>query len=339
MILAGDIGGTHSRLAFVTGEEGQFAIVAEAIFPSREYAAFDEVLDRFLAEQQRPVRRACFGVAGPVRGNRSEATNLPWVVDGRSLAKRLHLDAVRVINDLEANAYGIGALKAEDFSILQAGAAAAQGNAAVIAAGTGLGEAGLYWDGARHHPFATEGGHADFAPQDPLGMELFQYLRAEFGHVSAERVLSGPGLFNIYRFLRDTGHGEEPGWLAEQLQGHDASPIIARLGVAGAPEICVRALDLFVSAYGAEASNLALKTMATGGLYLGGGIAPKILPKLQAPIFLQAFLSKGRLRPLLEGVPVRVILNEKAGLLGAARCAALLGVARSAPAPAGGGRR
>jgi glucokinase len=337
MILAGDIGGTHARLAFVTSEDGRFTIVTEASFPSREHASLEEVLDQFLSDHRRPVEQACFGVAGPVRGNRSDATNLPWVVDGRSLAKRLRLDEVRVINDLEATAYGIGALAAEDFLVLQAGTAGARGNTAVIAAGTGLGEAGLYWDGRRHHPFATEGGHADFAPQDALQTELLQYLRTQFDHVSYERVLSGPGLFNIYRFLRDAGRAEEPAWLAGQLKDRDPSPVITRVGLEGTSELCVRALDLFVSVYGAEAGNLAQKLLATGGVYVGGGIAPQILPKLKTPIFRLAFLAKGRMQPLLEAIPVRVILNEKAGLLGAARCAFLSGTPQSPPSPGGGG--
>ncbi len=321
MILAGDIGGTHARLAFVTVEGKNLSITAEATYPSREYTSLEAVLDRFLSEHRQPVRHACFGIAGPVRDNRGDATNLAWVVDGGSLAQRLHLDEVRVINDLEANAYGIGVLTAKDFHLLQAGAAGLPGNAAIIAAGTGLGEAGLYWDGTRHRPYATEGGHTDFAPRDPLEAELLWYLRAQFDHVSYERVVSGPGLFNIYRFLRETGRAEEPEWLAKQLTGQDASPIIARLGLEGSPEICTRALDLFVSAYGAETGNLALKVMATGGIYLGGGIAPRILPKLTGALFLEAFRSKGRLRPLLEAIPVRVILNERTALLGAACCA------------------
>jgi glucokinase len=339
MILAGDIGGTHARLAFVTVEGRSLSIAAETIYSSRKYASLEDVLDRFLSEHRQPVQHACFGVAGPVRDNRSDATNLPWVVDGRSLGGRLRLDEVRVINDLEANAYGIGALEAKDFLVLQTGAAGPRGNAAVIAAGTGLGEAGLYWDGNRHHPFAAEGGHADFAARDPLEAELLRYLRTQFDHVSYERVVSGPGLFNIYRFLRETGRAEEPGWLAEQLKGRDASPLIARLGLEGAPEICMRALDLFVSAYGAEAGNLALKVLATGGVYLGGGIAPQILPKLKEPIFLEAFRSKGRMRPLLEAMPVRVILNEQAALLGAAWCASQAGAVQAIPATRGGGGR
>ncbi len=337
MILAGDIGGTHARLALATAEEGRLKVVAEDSFPSREHVSLEAVLDRFLSKHRLPVRQACFGVAGPVRDNRSDATNLPWVVDGRSLAGRLRLDEVQVINDLEANAYGIGALAAEDFLVLQAGVAGARGNAAVISAGTGLGEAGLYWDGRRHHPFATEGGHADFAPRDALEAELLGHLGTRFGHVSYERVLSGPGLVNIYGFLRDAGGAEEPAWLAEQLKAQEPAPLISRLGLEGTPEICVRALDLCVSIYGAEAGNLALRMLATGGVYVGGGIAPRILSKLQEPPFLQAFLAKCRLRPLLAAIPVRVILNERAALLGAARCASLSGGAPSAPAGRGGG--
>jgi glucokinase len=195
----------------------------------------------------------------------------------------------------------------------------------VISAGTGLGEAGLAWDGCRHHPFATEGGHADFAPVDGLQIELLRFLMKELGHVSVERVCSGPGLHNIYRFLRDTNRAEEPAWLREAIEGHDPAAVIAEMALAGRSELCARALDLMVSIYGAEAGNLALKIMARGGVYLGGGIPPRILPRLRAPLFLEAFRAKGRLRPLLEGMPVHVIVNDQAALLGAARCAALRG--------------
>ncbi len=254
--------------------------------------------------------------------------NLPWVVDAESLARelRLELGAVRLINDLEANAYGIAALESGDLVTLNAGAAGAAGNRAVISVGTGLGEAGLFWDGTSHRPFACEGGHADFAPRDGTETELLLYLRSkfrEFDHVSYERVLSGPGLRQIYEFLRDTGRGEEPAWLRQALgQAKDPTPVISNAGLEGRCESCAKALDLFVSFYGAEAGNLALKVMATGGVYVGGGIAPRILRKLQGPLFLAAFTAKGRMRPLMEAMPVHVITKETTALLGAA-CAAM----------------
>lgn len=323
MILAGDVGGTNTRLAFVEATGDRLTLIVEEIFPSREHANLEAVLRKFMSSHRLPVEQACFGVAGPVRHGRCDATNLPWVVDARQLARELGLEAVGLINDLEANAYGIAALEPKDFVVLNAGAPDAEGNAAIIAAGTGLGEAGLYWNGRQHRPFATEGGHATFAPRTPVEMDLLRHLLTEFEHVSYERVVSGPGLLNIYRFLRDTGRAEEPAWLAERMRQQEAPAIIAQAALEGTSALCVQALDLFMSLYGAEAGNLALKAMATGGVFVGGGIAPKIIQQLKDSTFMAAFTAKGRMRPLLEAMPVRIILNEKTALLGAARCATL----------------
>ena len=326
MILAGDIGGTKTRLALFTATGERLESIVEETFPSREHSGLDEIVRAFVSQQQMSVTHAGFGVAGPVKHSRSETTNLPWVVDARQLAGQLGIASVVLINDLEANAYGVAALEAKDFVILSHGAPDAEGNAAIIAAGTGLGEAGLYWDGAQHHPFACEGGHTDFAPRNELEIELLRYLLTRFTRVSYERVLSGPGLYNIYQFLRDTGRGKEPVWLTEELREQDPAATISQAALTDRSALCVQALDLFVSLYGAEAGNLALKVMATGGLYVGGGIAPKILQKLQDSTFVQAFITKGRMQPLLEAMPVRVILNDKTALLGAARCALLRAV-------------
>lgn len=323
MILAGDIGGTKTTLAFFEVEGGRLKPVVEETFPSREHSGLEEIVGKFVASQKLPVQRACFGVAGPVKRGSSETPNLAWVVDARLLAGQLGLRTVRLVNDLEANAYGIAALEAKDFVLLNKGEPDAEGNAAIISAGTGLGEAGLYWDGQQHHPFASEGGHADFAPQSDLELELLRYLLRQFAHVSWERVLSGPGLLNIYKFLRDTGRGVEPAWLAEEMRQRDPSAAISRIAPEGRSTLCEEALHLFVSLYGAEAGNLALKVMATGGVFVGGGIAPKIIQKLQDSTFMAAFTAKGRMAPLLEAMPVRVILNDKTALLGAARVAAL----------------
>ena len=323
MILAGDIGGTNTRLAIAEVDRERLKLVAEETFPSREYTNLEAVLGKYVSSHRLPVERACFGVAGPVRHGRCDATNLAWVVDSRRLATQLGLDRVGLINDLEANAYGIAALEPKDFAVLNEGAANAEGNAAIIAAGTGLGEAGLYWDGAQHRPFASEGGHTTFAPRSALEMDLLRYLLTRFAHVSCERVVSGPGLLNIYTFLRDTGRGEEPAWLAERMREQDPPAVVAEAALQGQSPLCLQALELFVSLYGAEAGNLALKIMATGGVYLGGGIAPKILPMLKEPTFMDAFTGKGRMKPLLQAMPVRVILNDKTALLGAARYAAL----------------
>jgi glucokinase len=249
--------------------------------------------------------------------------NLPWVVDAGELAGMLGLAQVALINDLQANAYGIPLLGEEDFAVLNPGRPDPAGPIAVISAGTGLGESMAVWDDTAHRPLPTEGGHADFAPRNELETELLLYLRAEFGRVSYERVLSGPGLGNIYRFLRDSRHlPENPAVVAEMGQG-DAAAAIARAALAGSCPLCGQALDLFVSLYGAEAGNLALRTLATGGVFVGGGIAPKIIDRLQGPAFMLAFTAKGRLSPLLETIPVRVILNDRTALLGAGRCALL----------------
>ncbi|HEU4401441.1 MAG TPA: glucokinase [Candidatus Polarisedimenticolia bacterium] len=323
MILAGDIGGTRTRLALFEAEGRGPAQVDGETFASREHGGLAEIVAKFLAGRPGRVSRACFGIAGPVRDGRCETTNLPWVVDARDLARDLRIESARLINDLEANAYGLAALRPEDFAVLHTGEPDPAGNAALIAAGTGLGEAGLFWDGRRHRPFATEGGHGDFAPRDDLEIDLLRYLKRDQGHVSWERVLSGPGLHAIYLFLRDGGHGDETPWVAERLRREDPAAVIATAAIEGRSALCGRALDLFVALYGAEAGNLALKVMATGGVYVGGGIAPRILARLKGSGFMDAFLDKGRMRPLLERMPVRIILNDAAALLGAARCAVL----------------
>ena len=325
MILAGDIGGTNTRLALFAAERGRLETAAEATYPSQNYSGLDEIVTEFVRARQFSATRAGFGVAGPVRDARCQATNLPWVVDARQLAGQLGLDSVVLINDVEANAYGIATLGTSDFAVLHEGRFNAQGNAAVISPGTGLGEAGLYWDGSRYLPFATEGGHASFAPNDEFQGDLLRYLRRQFGHVSWERVLSWPGLFNIYQWLRDTGRGPEPPWLAAELQKGDPPAVISRIALDGQSELCAKALDLFVTLLGSEAGNFALKVIATGGLYVGGGIAPKILNKLGSAAFREALVGKGRMRPVLEEIPVRVILSDKAALRGAAHCAALRG--------------
>ncbi len=323
MILAGDIGGTNARLGVFDPNSGALREVASETFPSRQYKSLEEIVAKFAAAHPANLTHACFGIAGPVRNGKAEASNLAWVVDASSLAKAARVSHLRLINDLEANAYGIGALNEKDFTVLNPGARDAEGNAAVIAAGTGLGEAGLFWDGKRHHAFATEGGHCDFSPRDELEGELLLYLRREFAHASWERVLSGPGLYNIYRFLRERGGGEEPRWFADEVRRSDPSAAVSRAALENKCELCVKALDMFVSFYGSEAGNLALKTMALGGVYIGGGIAPKIVSKLAQPAFMKSFTAKGRMAALLGAIPVRVILNDLTALIGAARCAAL----------------
>ncbi len=325
MILAGDIGGTNARLAYFQPQNGHLHLVSERVFPSREHSELGEIVAEFLGDSKTRPEAACFGIAGPVQNGRVETSNLPWVIEQSRLAKQIHLPGTLLINDLEASAWGIGALVAADLVPLNRVSRPAMGNQAVIAPGTGLGEAGLFWDGSRHHVFACEGGHTDFGPQGELQIELLQFLRTRFEHVSYERILSGPGLVNVYEFLKDRGCGTESAEFAAELKKGDPAAVISRAALDGNEKLAVQALDLWISVYGAEASNLALKAMATGGLFLAGGISPKVLSKLQGPIFMQSFLDKGRLRPLLVGTPVQVVTNEKAGLLGAARCAVARG--------------
>jgi glucokinase len=318
MILAGDIGGTNARLAYFQPQSGSLHIVSERIFPSREYSELGEIVTQFLAEGADRPQTACFGIAGPVRNGRVETSNLPWVVEQTRLAEQIQLPATLLINDLEATAWGIAALSPTDLVPLNS-VPRSPGNQAIIAPGTGLGQAGLFWNGSQHQVFACEGGHCDFAPQDELQMELLRFLEHRYGHVSYERVLSGPGLVNVYEFLC-TKNGKAEATVAPSAH-EDAAAEISRSAQNGSSPLAEKALDLWISIYGAEAGNLALKTMATGGIFLGGGISPKILPKLKGPLFMEGFLNKGRLRPLLESIAVQVITNDKAGLLGAARCA------------------
>ncbi|HIJ88203.1 MAG TPA: glucokinase [Desulfuromonadales bacterium] len=321
LILAGDIGGTSTRLAYFDTTGGTLEPVVEKRFPSRESGSLEEIVDRFAAEQGLTIANACFGIAGPVRNGHVRTPNLPWSVDSAVLSRILRIPAVRLINDLEANAYGIALLQPEDLVVLNPGSADPVGTIAVISAGTGLGEALAYWDGAAHRPLSCEGGHADFAPRTQLETDLLLFLRAEHGRVSTERVVSGPGICNIYRFLRDVRHFPENRSVAEAMLLGDPAAVISRAALAGECPLCVQVLDLFISLYGAEAGNVALRVLATGGIYLGGGIAPKIVELLKGPGFIEAFINKGRLSHLLENIPVQVILNDRTALLGAARCA------------------
>lgn len=329
-VLAGDVGGTNVRLALFR-RGGALEPEALEVLPCKRYGGLAEVLRDYLGRRGGDVSEACMGVAGVIQQGRVDFVNLGWSARDEDLAAELGLDRVSFVNDLEANAHGIEALGPSDFRELNAGEEDASGNRCLVSAGTGLGEAGLLRTCEGWIPFHSEGGHADFAPRNAEETDLLSYLMGRFGRVSWERVLSGPGIANLEAFLRDTGRAEEPAWLAEKLRAGDPARAIASAALSGAADICARALGLFVSAYGAEAGNMALKLMATGGVYLGGGIAPKILPKLEDGAFLRSFLEKGRLRPVLEKIPVRVILNELTALLGAARVA--LGVSRRRLSP------
>lgn len=296
MILAGDIGGTHTRLALF--EKGRM-VVEERKFNSRDYPGLEEIVREFL--QQTKVAKACFGIAGPIKDQKCKTTNLAWVVDAAQISRSLQIPFVHLLNDLEANAYGLKVLKEDELFVLQPGKPE-KANQALIAAGTGLGEAGLVWDGKKHHVFACEGGHVDFAPRGALEVELYQYLAKKFGHVSYERVVSGPGMANVYQFLVETGR--EKGSV--------------KLDAAAIAHSSPKTVELFLSVYGAEAGNLALKFLAMGGVYLGGGIAPHMVNEIKMGPFVAAFSDKGRFKDLLKSIPIWIVLNDNAALLGAA---------------------
>jgi glucokinase len=320
-ILAGDIGGTKTHLGFFEIEDGSLEVRNRETFPSREFSGLESIIDEFVTPSSPALAGACFGVAGPVIEGRSATSNLPWVVDSKSLAHKLNLKTVTLLNDLEAAAHGIPALKPDEVAWLNKGNPT-PGNAGMVSAGTGLGLASLFWDGKRHVPSASEGGHVDFAPRNEYEIALLKYLLDRFDHVSVERIVSGPGLLNVYEFLRDTGRGKELPSIAARFKDEDPSAVVGAAALTGECEMCTKALDTVVTVYGAAAGNFALELKATAGIYVGGGIAPKIISKLGDGTFMKAFLDKGRLRALLEATPVRVILNEKIALLGAARVAA-----------------
>jgi glucokinase len=326
MILAGDVGGTKVHLALYDFEGGRLKPIRDHKFPSKDFSMLDEVVNKFLdaaddhaATDRSQITAACFGCPGPVRDGRIKLTNLPWMLDSRELQKSLNLQHVFLINDLEANGYGIPEVAPDKLHTLRAGAPDAEGHRGLVSAGTGLGEALLIWDGKRHRPIPSEGGHCDFAPRSDKEIALLKYLRGSLtGHVSFERVVSGIGIKNIYAFLRDDQKMEEPQWLKDRMATQDMNAVIGTCGEDGSSAICYETLQLFASAYGAEAGNVALKVLAMGGIFLGGGVSPKVLKTLGNGEFMKAFLDKGRLSPLLEAIPVRVILDETCALLGAA---------------------
>jgi glucokinase len=325
LILTGDIGGTNTRLALASMQADGIHIDQRETFPSPDYASLGDVIRGYQPAQQAGITAAAFGVAGPVKQGVSRITNLPWKISQQALATQLNLEAVYLLNDLEAQAWGIDSLAASELISLQDSNGAPAGNRAIVAAGTGLGEAGLYFDGGAYRPFATEGGHTDFAAENAREWLLMQHLRPQYGHVSWERLVSGPGLLTLYKFLLQQHRAPAPDWLT--ATGEAPAAHITRLALDNSDEICVETLRWFVQLYGREAGNVALKMNATGGVYLGGGIAPRILPALQDGVFIEAFLDKGRMRPLLEGTAVQVICSDLVALKGLARYALDAGTA------------
>ncbi len=353
MILAGDIGGTKTNLALYDWTTERVEPLRVESFHSGDYTSLEDILVEFLTPPEPPmpldsvgsegaektqkasksasepvkVTAGCFGIAGPVIDNRCQTTNLPWVVDGSTIANQFSIPRVQLLNDLEATAYGLLWLRADELEVLNTGNPPKKRQAlALIAAGTGLGEGILFWDGKSYRPMPSEGGHTDFAPSNDLEIELLRYLRGQYLHVSYERILSGPGLHAVYEFLRDTKKNE-PTWLAEKIKVGNPAAEIAQAGLQGQAEIAKQALDLFASIYGAEAGNLALKALSLDGVYIGGGIAPKLITKLQDGTFMKAFTNKGRYKRLMTHMPVKVIMNQQTALLGAASVAAALSLA------------
>jgi glucokinase len=318
MILAGDVGGTKVNLALYDFVDGKLKAARDQRYPAKEYSGLEEIVKEFLGGAK--VSAACFGVPGPVRDGRLRLTNLPWTLDSRELAVNLGIDYVFLINDLEANGYGIAELSSDQIFTLSEGDPSQTGNRALVSAGTGLGEGILMWNGRIHVPYPSEGGHADFAPRNEDEIDLLRFLKQKYnGRISFERIVSGMGMTNVYEFLREVRGIEEPAWLAERMTAAaDPNTVITEMALAAKSELCEKTLDMFVSSYGAEAGNLALKVLSVGGLYIGGGIAPRILEKLKDGTFLKAFTDKGRLSQLLVNMPVRVILESRAALMGAA---------------------
>jgi glucokinase len=318
MLLAGDIGGTKAQLALFEPGGSPRRPAFQRKLPSRDYASLEALVHEFLSGSAARPSGAVIGIAGPVVKNRSEATNLPWVIDGARLSEALDGAEVMLMNDLEATAWGLPLLEPAEFRTLQRGKPES-GNRALIAAGTGLGEALMVWNGKDWRPTASEGGHSDFAARNDLEDELNQWLRAKYGRVSYERVLSGPGIADLYRFMSATGRGEEPAGFAERFEAApDPAPVVTQGALDGSCARARLALECFTEVYGAEAGNLALKSLAVGGVYIGGGIAPRILPFFDDARFIKAFTDKGRLTPMLEQVPVHVILDPATALWGAA---------------------
>ncbi len=318
MILVGDLGGTHCRLGLADPTASSLAPVREATYKSADWPQLLPLLAEFVATSPRPVRRACLGVAGPVRDGHCQTTNLPWTINSFELAHALGIEQMVLLNDLETLAWALERLPAAGLVTLAAGAPVATGNACLIAAGTGLGEAGLAWNPSGRRPFASEGGHSSFSPCSALERSLLEFVAGRFTHVSWERVVSGPGLVLLFEFLLAHHGATAPAWLLEAMEQGDPAAAISKAALEERFELAVDTLDLFARLFGSEAGNLALKTLATGGVYVGGGIAPKILDGRRSALFLEAFCAKGRMRPLLESMPVQLILDDQAALIGAA---------------------
>ena len=318
-VLAGDVGGTKTNIALYKIDKGVFTLQRQQRYVSKDHRSLEDIIHDFSGDAL--PDRICAAVAGPVIKGKSKLTNLSWTLDCEAMSASLQRP-VSFINDLEATAYGLAGLKEEERALIAPGDAGAEGNIAILAPGTGLGEAGLYWDGQAYHPFATEGGHSDFAPRTDMDLELFKYLRGQFGHVSWERVVSGMGIKTLYQFCTHARKEKAPDWLVQRMEKEDPAAVISEAAMKREDPVCAEVMDLFVRFLATEASSLVLKMMATGGLYLAGGIPPKILPLIQNENWEKNFDNNGRMHDLSEKVPVYVVLNDKMALMGAAYYAA-----------------
>jgi glucokinase len=317
-ILAGDIGGTKTNIAVVSLTAGRMVVRNTTSYPSSAHSSILKLIAAFTAAHPVTVDAAAFGIAGPVIGGRCEATNLPWIVDAAEIGAALGGVPSVLLNDLEATSYGILHLAPEDRLVLNEGRPDPAGAIAVIAAGTGLGEGGLIWNGSEYIALPSEGGHTDFAPRNELEIDLLRFLLRRHERVSYERIVSGPGLYTLYEFMRERLARPEPAWLTQALNAGDPSVAVSTAGLEAKDEACRQAVDLFISLYGAEAGNLALKLLARGGIYVAGGIAPKMISRIKDGPFLPSLFHKGRFSPLLRTMPVTVVLNDRIALLGAA---------------------
>ena len=322
IVMAADVGGTKTNLALFQIENGTLTLLKEKSYRTKMYKSFVEMVHDFHDGDSPSTDGACLGVAGPVHHGKVRGTNFPWEIDREEIHEELNIPFVSVINDMEANAYGLAALDENDFDTLKNGSNI-PGNAVLISPGTGLGEAGLFWDGSHYHPFASEGGHCDFSPRNELDLEILNFLQEKYGHVSWERLISGPGILDIYAVLRNLSGKQEPQWLQEKLEKGDPSIVITETALDGKDPICIETLEVFIRFLAIESAQLALKFKATGGIYIGGGIMPNIINGINREGFCTNFIDAGRMKSLLQMVPVKIILNEKTALLGAAYYAAM----------------
>jgi glucokinase len=321
LVLAGDIGGTKTNLGLFLEENERPVPKVIKTFSSRNSPDLEHIIRQFLDMHPVPVTRACFGIAGPVLNGESKTTNLPWRISEDRVKKQFKFHHVKLVNDLTATIMAIPLLSKDEIYPLNQATSIKNQNLALIAPGTGLGKAMLIYQNGRYLAVSSEGGHADFAPNNEAEIKLWRYLHKHHGHVSIERVLSGSGLVNIYNWLNDSGRLNEPEWLEQKRKEMEPAKAISETALANKDPGCIEALNMFVSIFGAVAGNLALTGMTTGGVYLGGGIPPKILSKLKEDIFINAFTNKGRFKDFLEKIPVKVVVNDKAALIGAAYCA------------------